>query len=88
VGQGTILDFSPTGGDVVEISKSLAGGKGFLTLYLNITDNADGDAVLTLTSGGTITFDGVSKAQLGYDDFLLVYDLKSRSSQLRPVLCS
>jgi hypothetical protein len=70
--QGTILDFSPLGADIVEISKSLAGVKGFSTLYRNITDNADGDAVMTLTSGGTIALDSVSRARLGYGNILLV----------------
>ena len=37
-----------------------------------IKDNAQGDAVLKLADGGSITFDGVRKAQLGYDDFLIV----------------
>jgi hypothetical protein len=37
-----------------------------------VRDNASGDAVLKLADGGTITFDGIRKAQLGYDDFLLV----------------
>jgi hypothetical protein len=37
-----------------------------------IKDNPSGDAVLKLADGGSITFEGVSKAQLGYDDFFIV----------------
>lgn len=71
-GHDVIHDFAPTGGDVVEISKAVSGVKLFSTLYRNVRDNASGDAVLKLADGGTITFDGIRKAQLGYDDFLLV----------------
>jgi Ca2+-binding RTX toxin-like protein len=71
-GHDVIRDFAPTGGDVVEISKAASGVKLFSNLYRNVRDNASGDAVLKLADGGTITFDGIRKAQLGYDDFLLV----------------
>ncbi len=73
-GQDVILDFNPTlTGEIVEISKALAGVKGFSGLYRNIqNDSASGDAVLKLTNGSTITFNDVSKAQLAFDDFLLV----------------
>ncbi|HEX2554088.1 MAG TPA: glycoside hydrolase family 16 protein [Microvirga sp.] len=72
-GRDVILDFDPTlAGEVVEISKALAGVKGFSALYRNIQDDpASGDAVLKF-AGGSITFADVSKAQLGYDDFVLV----------------
>jgi hypothetical protein len=69
-----ILDFNSIEGadhDVVVISKVLAGVKGFSNLYRNITD-VDGDAVLRFADGSTLTFDGLRKADLGYDDFLLV----------------
>jgi beta-glucanase (GH16 family) len=71
-GRDLILDFAPTGDDVIEISKAVAGVKTFSNLYRNIRDDASGDAVLTLADGGTITFDGIRKAQLGFDDFALV----------------
>jgi beta-glucanase (GH16 family) len=71
-GHDVLHDFAPTGGDVVEISKAVSGVKTFSNLYRNVRDNAAGDAVLKLADGGTITFDGIHKAQLGYDDFLLV----------------
>jgi hypothetical protein len=70
-GHDTLLDFDPTGGDVVQVSKAVAGVKNFSGLYRNIRNDADGDAVLKLADGGTITFEGVSKAQLAYDDFTL-----------------
>jgi beta-glucanase (GH16 family) len=73
-GRDVILDFDPTlAGEAVEISKTLAGVKGFSTLYRNIQDDPlTGDAVLKLANGGTITFANVSKAQLGYDDFIFI----------------
>ncbi|WP_052763972.1 family 16 glycosylhydrolase [Microvirga massiliensis] len=71
-GHDIILDFEPTSGDVIQLSKAAAGVKNFATLYRNILDNADGDAVLKLADGGTITFAGVSKAQLTYDDFVFI----------------
>ncbi|WP_246205584.1 family 16 glycosylhydrolase [Microvirga arsenatis] len=71
-GHDVILDFNPTGGDMVRITKAIAGQKNFSGLYRLIKDNGAGDAVLKLADGGSITFDGVRKAQLGYDDFLIV----------------
>ncbi len=71
-GHDTILDFDPASGDLVQVSKSVAGVKNFAGLYRNVRDDADGDAVLRLADGSTVTFDGVSKAQLGYDDFALI----------------
>ncbi|MBJ6126256.1 hypothetical protein JAO75_12670 [Microvirga sp. BT325] len=71
-GHDVILDFDPLGGDVVRITKAIAGQKNFSGLYRMIKDNGAGDAVLKLADGGSITFDGVRKAQLGYDDFLIV----------------
>jgi hypothetical protein len=53
------------------VSKSAAGVKNFSQLYRNIND-VSGEAVLKLADGGTITFDGVRKAQLTYDDFLII----------------
>jgi Ca2+-binding RTX toxin-like protein len=69
-----ILDFNPDAGadhDTVVISKSLAGVKGFSQLYRNITD-VDGDAVLKFADGSTLTFAGVLKANLSYDDFAFI----------------
>lgn len=71
-GHDAIIDFDPASGDVIKISKSVAGQKNFSGLYRNISDNAGGDAVLKLADGGTITFEHVSKAKLAYDDFLIV----------------
>ena len=71
-GHDVILDFDPLGGDVVRITKALAGQKNFSGLYRMIKDDAAGDAVLKLADGGSITFDGVRKAQLAYDDFFIV----------------
>jgi hypothetical protein len=71
-GRDVIRDFAPADGDVIEISKAVAGVKTFSNLYRNIRDDASGDAVLKLADGGTITFDGIRKAQLAYDDFVLV----------------
>ncbi|MCB5176355.1 family 16 glycosylhydrolase [Microvirga lenta] len=71
-GHDVILDFDPSGGDVVRVTKAILGQKNFSGLYRKISDNAAGDAVLKLADGGSITFEGVSKAQLGYDDFLIV----------------
>lgn len=71
-GHDTILDFDPAGGDVVQVAKAILGQKNFSGLYRQITNNASGDAVLKLADGGSITFDGISKAQLGYDDFLII----------------
>ncbi|MBD2748108.1 hypothetical protein IC232_15535 [Microvirga sp. BT688] len=71
-GHDVILDFDPLAGDVVRITKALAGQKNFSGLYRMIKDDAAGDAVLKLADGGSITFDGVTKAQLAYDDFFIV----------------
>jgi hypothetical protein len=73
VGHDAILDFNPAlSGELVEISKQLAGVEHFADLYSAISDNADGDAVLTLADGDTITVDKISKAQLGPNDCLIV----------------
>ncbi|WIJ24056.1 family 16 glycosylhydrolase [Devosia sp. RR2S18] len=69
-----ILDFNPNAGDdhdVVVVSKALAGVKGFSQLYRNISD-VEGDAVLKFADGSTLTFDGVLKANLSYDDFAFI----------------
>jgi beta-glucanase (GH16 family) len=71
-GHDVVLDFDPAGGDVVRISKAILGQKNFSGLYRQIANDASGDAVLKLADGGSITFDGVTKAKLGYDDFLIV----------------
>jgi beta-glucanase (GH16 family) len=71
-GHDVILDFNPATGDVVRITKAIAGQKNFSGLYRMIKDNAASDAVLKLADGGSVTFDGISKAQLKYDDFLIV----------------
>ena len=71
-GHDVIPDFDPLAGDVVRITKAIAGQKNFSGLYKQIKDNTDGDAVLKLADGGSITFDGVRKAQLAYDDFFIV----------------
>jgi Ca2+-binding RTX toxin-like protein len=73
VGHDTILDFNPAlSGELVEISKALGGVENFADLYNAISDNADGNAILTLADGDTITFDKISKAQLGSNDLLIV----------------
>ena len=69
-----IWDFNPLAGadhDVVVISKTLAGVSQFSALYRNIKD-VDGDAVLRFADGSTLRFDGLTKADLSYDDFALV----------------
>jgi hypothetical protein len=69
-----IWDFNPLAGaehDVVVISKALAGVSQFSALYRNIRD-VDGDAVLRFADGSTLTFEGLKKADLSYDDFVLV----------------
>jgi beta-glucanase (GH16 family) len=71
-GRDIILDFDPLANDVVQVAKGVAGVKNFAALYRNVTNNAEGDAVLKLASGNTITFDGVTKAKLGYDDFAII----------------
>jgi beta-glucanase (GH16 family) len=71
-GHDVILDFDPASGDVVRISKTILGQKTFSGLYRQIADDASGDAVLKLADGGSIRFDGIAKAQLGYDDFLII----------------
>ena len=71
-GHDMILDFDPLSGDVVRITKAIAGQKNFSGLYRMIKDDGAGDAVLKLADGGSITFDGVKKAQLAYDDFFIV----------------
>ncbi|MFD0465099.1 hypothetical protein ACFQY9_27910 [Microvirga aerilata] len=71
-GYDIILDFDPLRNDIVQVTKGVAGVKSFAALYRNVTNNAEGDAVLKLASGNTITFDGVTKAKLGYDDFALI----------------
>jgi beta-glucanase (GH16 family) len=71
-GNDVVLDFDPIGGDIVHVSKTILGQKNFSGLYRMIKDNAAGDAVLKLADGGSITFDGVTKAQLAYDDFYIV----------------
>ena len=70
-GHDVILDFDPASGDAVHVSKTILGQKNFSGLYRMIKDSS-GDAVLKLADGGSITFDGVSKAQLKFDDFLIV----------------
>ena len=70
-GNDVILDFDAAGGDVVRITKAIAGQKNFSGLYRMIKDNAEGEAVLKLADGGSITFDGVRKAQLSFDDFFI-----------------
>jgi Ca2+-binding RTX toxin-like protein len=70
-GHDVILDFDPLSLDVVRITKAIAGQKNFASLYRMIKDNGAGDAVLKLADGGSVTFDGISKAQLKYDDFLI-----------------
>jgi len=75
VGSDIILDFDPNAGsdhDIVRISKALAGVSNFANLYRMVSNDADGDAVLKFKDGSTVAWEGVSKAQLGYDDFLLV----------------
>jgi hypothetical protein len=75
VGHDVILDFSPVAGaehDVVRISKAVSGARGFSDLYRMISNDTDGDAVLTLKDGSTLTFEGIGKAELSYDDFILV----------------
>jgi Ca2+-binding RTX toxin-like protein len=71
-GHDVILDFDLLGGDVVRITKAIAGQKNFAGLYKQIKDDAAGDAVLKLADSGSITFDGISKAQLKYDDFVII----------------
>jgi beta-glucanase (GH16 family) len=71
-GHDVILDFDPLSDDVVRITKTIAGQKNFAGLYRMIKDDASGDAVFKLADGGSITFDGISKAQLKFDDFLIV----------------
>lgn len=71
-GHDTLLDFAATGGDVVQVSKAVAGVKNFSGLYRNVRDDADGNAVLKLADGGTVTFEGVSRSQLAYDDFAFI----------------
>ena len=71
-GHDVILDFDLLGGDVVRVTKAIAGQKNFSGLYRMIKDNSAGHAVLKLADGGSITFDGISKAQLKYDDFFIV----------------
>jgi hypothetical protein len=69
-----ILDFDPNAGsdhDVVRISKALAGVSNFSNLYRMDSNDADGDAVLKFKDSSTVTWEGISKARLGYD-FLLV----------------
>ncbi|GEO15645.1 family 16 glycosylhydrolase [Microvirga aerophila] len=70
-GHDIILDFEPNGGNLVQVSKLAAGVKNFSQLYRNIND-VSGEAVLKLADGGTVTFVGVRKAQLAYDDFLIL----------------
>ncbi|MEE1610109.1 family 16 glycosylhydrolase [Microvirga sp. CF3016] len=71
-GHDVIVDFDPMGGDAVRLTKAILGQKNFSGLYRVIKDNAAGDAVLKLADGGSITFEGVSKAQLKFDDFFIV----------------
>lgn len=71
-GNDVIVDFDPMSGDAVHITKAILGQKNFSGLYRMIKDSAAGDAVLKLADGGSITFEGVSKAQLKYDDFFIV----------------
>ncbi|WP_262300335.1 family 16 glycosylhydrolase [Microvirga sesbaniae] len=71
-GNDVIVDFDPLSGDAVRVTKAILGQKNFSGLYRMIKDNPSGDAVLKLADGGSITFEGVSKAQLGYDDFFIV----------------
>ena len=71
-GHDVILDFDPASGDALRITKAIAGQKNFSGLYRMIKDSPDGDAVLKLADGGSVTFDGIGKAQLKYDDFLIV----------------
>jgi beta-glucanase (GH16 family) len=74
VGSDIILDFNPNEGsdhDVAVISKAYAGVNGFAGLYRMISD-VNGDAVLKFKDGSTITWEGLTKAQLGYDDFILI----------------
>lgn len=59
------------GHDVAVISKALAGVSQFSALYRNISD-VNGDAVLRFADGSTVAFEGIRKADLSYDDFLLV----------------
>ena len=69
-----ILDFNPVVGaekDVLHVSKALAGVSNFSGLYRKIADK-DGDAVLSFADGSTLRFDGLLKADLSYDDFVLV----------------
>jgi hypothetical protein len=80
-GADTIYNFDPLASnpdgtvngehDIITISKAMAGVTGFSQLYRKITD-VNGDAVLKIADGSTITFDGFKKADLGYNDFTLV----------------
>lgn len=70
-GNDVILDFDPMSGDIVQVTKAIVGQKNFSGLYRMIRDNAAGDAVLKLADGGAVTFEGVSRAQLKYDDFFI-----------------
>jgi hypothetical protein len=80
-GSDTIYNFDPLAAnpdgtlnaehDVITISKAMAGVTGFAGLYRKITD-VNGDAVLKIADGSTITFEGLKKADLSYDDFVLV----------------
>ncbi|EYD76390.1 glycoside hydrolase, family 16 [Rubellimicrobium mesophilum DSM 19309] len=69
-----IWDFNPDAGaehDITVISKSLAGVSQFSALYRNVSD-VNGEAVLKFADGSTLTFHGLHKADLSYDDFALV----------------
>jgi serralysin len=71
-----IWDFNPhtdalAENDTVQVSKGLVGVNGFAGLYRAIVD-VDGEAVLKFADGSTVTFHGLHKADLGYDDFVLV----------------
>jgi Ca2+-binding RTX toxin-like protein len=66
-GVDTIADFNRSEGDLIDLRALNVSGFSGLT----ITENVDGDAVLTFASGAsTLTLQGITSADLGGRDFL------------------
>lgn len=67
MGADIVTDFTKTGGESDTIDVSDFGFSGFGDL--NIADNVDGDAVVDLGGGDTLTIVGVATADLEASDF-------------------
>jgi VCBS repeat-containing protein len=72
IGNDTIhgFDFAHDKVDLIGFS----GLSSFFDVQTSLSENSNGDAVITIAEGGSITFDGVSAASLTADDFVFNLD--------------